>query len=209
MANCFFISDPHFGHAGVCKFLDKDGVKIRPWTDPEEMNEALVENWNSVVREQDKVYCLGDVVINRRYLPILHRLKGHKTLIRGNHDVFKLKEYMTYFGEVHGVRVLEGLILSHIPLHKASVVPRFGVNVHGHLHTNYINDPAYLCVCVEQINFTPLSLEDARKLIVTQRSNFEQFGDIKGKKEDERQISSEDIDYGAENPEVFYTRAIC
>lgn len=201
--NVFFVSDPHFGHAGVCRFTDKNGVKIRPWSDPKEMDEALVENWNRVVRPQDKVYCLGDVVMNRKSLPILDRLNGSKRLVRGNHDIFKLKEYTRFFEEIYGVRVLEGFILSHIPLHRESVVPRFGVNVHGHLHTNYINDPAYLSVCVEQINFTPISLEDARKLVTKQRLNFEQYGDIKGKKNEERINSTENTGEG------LYARPIC
>jgi len=35
MSNTFIISDTHFGHAGVCRFLCEDGSKLRPWDDPE------------------------------------------------------------------------------------------------------------------------------------------------------------------------------
>ena len=94
MPSVWLTSDTHFGHAGVCRFTLDDGVtKLRPWTDPGEMDEAMVKLWNDRVRPNDKVYHLGDVVINRKSLSILDRLNGDKVLIRGNHDIFKLEDY--------------------------------------------------------------------------------------------------------------------
>ncbi len=46
--------------------------------------------------------------------------------------------------------------MTHIPIHEASK-SRFAANIHGHLHTNVINDPWYINVSVEQIDFTPIS----------------------------------------------------
>ena len=67
MPSVFLVSDTHFGHAGVCHFIRNDGVtKLRPWTDPDEMDEEMVKRWNETVRPNDKVYHLGDVVINRK-----------------------------------------------------------------------------------------------------------------------------------------------
>ena len=183
MSATFLVSDTHFGHAGVCKFTESDGVtKIRPWTDPDEMDEEMVKRWNETVRPNDKVYHLGDVVINRKHLKTLHRLNGDKVLIRGNHDIFPDTEYNTYFRELRAYHVLNGMILSHIPLHEASL-GRFGVNIHGHLHSNRVkkargidattsatlygdeNDVRYHCVCVEQTDFRPILLEDVYKRI--------------------------------------------
>ena len=104
MPAVFLVSDTHFGHAGVCRFTHGDtGVKIRPWTDPDEMDEDMVRMWNETVRPNDKVYHLGDVVINRKALKTLHRLNGDKVLIRGNHDIFRDEEYRQYFqiGRAH------------------------------------------------------------------------------------------------------------
>jgi len=78
MPAVFLVSDTHFGHAGVCRFLREDGTKLRPWDSPEEMDEYMVEAWNKKVRPNDKVYHLGDVVINRRALKILALLNGEK-----------------------------------------------------------------------------------------------------------------------------------
>ena len=183
MPAVFLTSDTHFGHAGVCRFTEADGVtKIRPWTDPDEMDEEMVKRWNDRVRPNDKVYHLGDVVINRKSLKTLHRLNGDKVLIRGNHDIFRDNEYREYFRELRAYHVMNGMILSHIPVHEASL-GRFGVNIHGHLHTNRVkrargvdartgavlygdeNDVRYHCVCVEQTDFAPILFEDVIRRI--------------------------------------------
>lgn len=159
--NRFVISDTHFGHAGVCKFLRADGVtKLRPWDSPEEMDAALIQNWNDVVRPTDTVYHLGDVAINRRAISTLKQLNGRKILIKGNHDIFKLKDYVEYFEDIRGYCVTSSLvILSHIPIHERSK-SRFIGNIHGHLHANCLDDPWYQNVSVEQIDYRPVPLED-------------------------------------------------
>jgi len=183
MPSVFLVSDTHFGHAGVCRFTESDGVtKIRPWTDPNEMDEEMVKRWNETVKPTDKVYHLGDVVINRKSLSIMSRLNGDKVLIRGNHDIFRDDEYRMYFRELRAYHVMNGMILSHIPIH-ADSLGRFGVNIHGHLHTGRVRkprgvnastgevlysnevDPRYHCVCVEQTDFRPILFEDVIKRI--------------------------------------------
>ena len=186
MAATFLVSDTHFGHLGVCKFMRSDGVtKLRPWDTVEEMDDEMVRRWNETVRPTDKVYHLGDVVINRRALPTLARLNGDKVLIRGNHDIFRDTEYREYFRELRAYHVLNGMILSHIPVHPDSL-GRFGVNIHGHLHANRVRrasgvdaetgevlygdqpDVRYHCVCVEQTDFRPILLEDVVKRILAE-----------------------------------------
>ena len=178
MPSVFLVSDTHFGHAGVCRFMRNDGVtKLRPWDNPEEMDEAMIKAWNDRVRPNDKVYHLGDVVINRKALKTLARLNGDKVLIRGNHDIFRDDEYREYFRELRAYHVMNGLILSHIPIHPESL-GRFGTNIHGHLHANRVMvplamsgvldriDKRYHCVCVEQTpDFAPILFEDVLKRI--------------------------------------------
>jgi calcineurin-like phosphoesterase family protein len=183
MPAVFLVSDTHFGHAGVCRFVRDDGVtKLRPWTDPDEMDEAMIARWNDRVRPNDKVYHLGDVVINRKALATLSRLNGDKVLIRGNHDIFRDDEYRQYFRELRAYHVMNGMILSHIPVHAESL-GRFGVNIHGHLHANRVRkargvdartgevlygndiDTRYHCVCVEQTDYAPILFEDVIRRI--------------------------------------------
>ena len=184
MPAVFLVSDTHFGHAGVCRFTRNDGVtKLRPWDNADEMDEFMVKAWNDRVRPNDKVYHLGDVVMSRKSLSIMSRLNGDKVLIRGNHDIFKDTDYRQYFRELRAYHVMNGLILSHIPLHEASL-GRFGTNIHGHLHANRVMkargidartgetlysdeiDPRYHNVSVEQLpDFAPILFEDVIKRI--------------------------------------------
>ena len=173
MPSVFLVSYTHFGHLGVCKFTRNDGVtKLRPWDNPEDMDEEMVKRWNETVRSNDKVYHLGDVVINRKALGIMRRLNGDKVLIRGNHDIFRDEEYREHFRELRAYHVMNGMILSHIPIHSESL-GRFGTNIHGHLHANRVMtgiknskiDVRYHCVCVEQTDFAPILFEDVIKRI--------------------------------------------
>ena len=178
MPSVFLVSDTHFGHTGVCRFTRNDGVtKLRPWDSAEEMDEAMVKAWNERVKPTDKVYHLGDVVINRKALGIMRRLNGDKVLIRGNHDIFRDDDYRQHFRELRAYHVMNGMILSHIPIHSESL-GRFGVNIHGHLHANRVMlsgfggkitdivDTRYHCVCVEQTpDFAPILFEDVIKRI--------------------------------------------
>ena len=178
MPAVFLVSDTHFGHAGVCRFTHPDDpdVKLRPWDNADEMDEEMIRRWNDRVRPTDKVYHLGDVVINRKALKTLHRLNGDKVLIRGNHDIFPDVEYREYFRELRAYHVMNGMILSHIPIHPESL-GRFGVNIHGHLHASRVKiepvgkygipviDTRYHCVCVEQTDFAPILFEDVIKRI--------------------------------------------
>ena len=178
MPSVFLVSDTHFGHEKTCTvFKRANGTPLRPFGSVEEMDEEMVRRWNDRVRPNDKVYHLGDVVINRKALPILNRLNGDKVLIRGNHDIFKDEDYTPYFRSLRGYHVMNGMILSHIPVHPESL-GRFGVNIHGHLHANRVMiplatsgvldriDTRYHCVCVEQTpDFAPILFEDVVKRI--------------------------------------------
>jgi calcineurin-like phosphoesterase family protein len=185
MPSVFLTSDTHFGHINICKFTNYDGSPVRPWDDVQEMDEEMVKRWNNTVGPKDKVYHLGDVVINRRCLAIMDRLNGDKVLIRGNHDIFNLSDYTPYFRDVRGCHVMNGMILTHIPISKDSLA-RFGCNIHGHTHGNRVRklrgvnvktgemlysdeiDPDYFCVCVEQTDFTPILFEEVIQRIKDQ-----------------------------------------
>lgn len=164
MTRIFVISDTHFGHTNCwARFKLADGcTPLRPFQSTEEMDETMVERWNSTVAPQDHVYHLGDVCINRGSLDIVRRLNGHKRLVRGNHDIFKTRQYIEAgFDEIYGVRVwpAHNVIMSHVPLHPASLRQRGWTNIHGHLHAGEVTGAdahLYRCVSVERINYTPV-----------------------------------------------------
>lgn len=86
--NIWFTSDLHFGHRNVIRFCE------RPFTDIKEMSQALQDNWNAVVGEDDYIFNLGDMFwFNDRHSAkrIVSNLKGHKHFLLGNHD--KVTQY--------------------------------------------------------------------------------------------------------------------
>jgi len=76
----WFTADLHFWHRNIIEYCN------RPWSSVEEMNEGLVERWNSVVEPSDTVWVLGDVALSPSKLDHVSRLKGVKKLVSGNHD---------------------------------------------------------------------------------------------------------------------------
>jgi|TARA_Y100000296_G_C5092660_1_gene215690 calcineurin-like phosphoesterase family protein len=159
MAEVFVISDTHYDHANILKFKHND-FPLRPYTSLTEMHVDMIDKWNSVVNPGDKVYHLGDVAFSKKGLALLGMLNGKKRLVRGNHDLFKVRAYLEYFSEIYGVRHINGAWLTHIPKHLDCVqAERVKVNIHGHLHANKINHPKYFNASVECIDYTPVSLD--------------------------------------------------
>ena len=144
---------------------------MRPWDEADEMDEALIANWNATVRPQDKVYHLGDVAMKRDKIALMGRCNGHKRLVRGNHDSFPMKYYLPFFDEIYGVRVFEDMILSHFPIVLDSVKPKWSC-VHGHVHNNVVPGylgPKYLNVSIEVTEWRPLAIEEVRQRIRVQQ----------------------------------------
>lgn len=189
MPDKFFISDTHFFHQNILTFKDSSGSLIRGsrFKSVEEMNDTIVENWNRVVRPQDKVYHLGDVFCGVRNpsqaTELIGRLNGHLALYLGNHDHIDQPAYrrFRYVELWSGGRFKpQNFVCSHIPLRQDQM--RDGeFNVHGHIHQNLVRfyppgqcpcpdgcngceqpeyDPHYINVCVEQTNYTPVSMDE-------------------------------------------------
>lgn len=159
----YFIADPHFGHNNIITFENDKGELVRPFKSIEEHDDLIIDNINKLVRPVDKLYILGDVVMYRRNFPILDRIITKKRiLIRGNHDIFKLKDYLPYFKDIRAYKVMPGcgVIFSHIPIHPNQLEGRFKLNVHGHCHHNQIDDKRYLNICPEIVGYDVISLEE-------------------------------------------------
>lgn len=180
------VSDTHFGHESVCtKFKNPDGSPLRDFASAAEMDEVMVERWNALVQPNDVVIHLGDVVINKKKLPILDRLNGIKKLVLGNHDIHHLSALAPYFESMTSMRT-EGkdILMTHVPVHE-QCIERFGCNVHGHLHEKRITweverewfdmgsdteiDPRYLNVSCEHTNLAPITIDEVRKRIKEQQ----------------------------------------
>lgn len=138
------------------------------------MTEDMIQWYNEMVDDQDRVYILGDVAFSPANMKAsVGRLKGRKVLVPGNHEPPKMRKYFDLFDDVRGYVVKKGFIMSHIPIHPGSL-SRWKLNIHGHTHANTTkdmfgrhqlqsDDERYFCACVEQTNFRPILLDDILK----------------------------------------------
>jgi len=139
-----FTSDQHFGHRNICRFQPQARGH---YTCMEEMNDALVNNWNDVVAKDDTVYNLGDIsfVNNGRTLGFFGRLNGTIIVIRGNHDRAMdsslwqdaknrglIKEVHNGYHEValHG----KNFVLNHFAQRVWNRNNRGAIHLYGHSH---------------------------------------------------------------------------
>jgi calcineurin-like phosphoesterase family protein len=167
--NYFVIADTHWGHKNILSFLRDDGTPGRPgFSSVEEMDEIMIQNWNSVVKnDNDRVYHLGDVTFDYSKFcnEIAPRLKGQKRLIIGNHDKLKGTKLMDCFKRVEYWASIEdlGICMSHLPMMREQFRGKCTRNVHGHIHHRSMNSPIHACVSVEWTNCTPVNMEDIDK----------------------------------------------
>ena len=160
MANVYICADLHFSHKNIIKYED------RPYADVNEMNEALIKNWNSVVQPEDKVFVLGDVAFasKKKTIELVQQLNGHKILVMGNHDRGRSVSFWIEAGFeiVSPYPILYGgkYLLSHEPLDKPN--DDF-FSIHGHVHGSEdypdISDTA-ACVSIERLNYKPALFAD-------------------------------------------------
>lgn len=131
----FFTSDTHFGHFNIAKYCH------RPFESRSEMDNALIENWNSVVPEDGIVVHCGDFTLIHKeeiklYEKILKKLNGRVLLCRGNHDMIKLNTEEN--GKLIAVVDKAMVIVDGVKIY-AEHYPCYAFNgdyqVFGHIHT--------------------------------------------------------------------------
>lgn len=151
----WFISDTHFSHTNIIRYTG------RPFESVEEMDQALINNWNACIDNNDQVFFLGDFGLGsiNHLQGIYSQLKGDKICIRGNHD--KNASWLMRIGfpivlESAFIKIGQHLVeLIHIP----SNPPPAHFQLHGHVHekrpskiiSNQLN------LCVEVWSYKPVS----------------------------------------------------
>lgn len=162
----FITSDTHFGHKNVLKFDNS------PFFTIEEQDNAIVENWNSVVGPNDEVFHLGDFALSSvSYAEnIFNRLNGKIYLIKGNHEKTALdRRLRSRFQFVRDYFELkdnkETFCLFHYPIHEWNKCHHGAYMLHGHTHGHdtYSEDYKRLNMGIMLHNFFPLSLDEIRE----------------------------------------------
>lgn len=154
----FFTSDTHFFHKRMLEF--------RPFDSVEEMNERLVDKWNTTVTDKDEIWHLGDVSFGNweKTSQILARLNGRKHLVLGNHDKQFKNRLPEFFQSVQDYRELKYqdafFVLMHYPLLRWDRGHYGTIHLHGHCHGNLpLENIRRFDVGVDAVGFVPISAD--------------------------------------------------
>lgn len=161
MSTVFVVSDTHFGHSNIIKYCK------RPFASAQEMDEYMIEKWNAVVGDDDKVFHLGDFAFgDQAYTKnILSQLNGHITLIKGNHDTHTTLWFMECgFKEVVSNPIIwsEFVVMGHKPPGFISDDIPY-IFLYGHVHSSEMYQTLTkrsACMCVERWDYAPVKMDD-------------------------------------------------
>ena len=111
----------------------------RPFDTITQMDEVLINNWNARISDKDTVYVLGDAFFKgeERSLEILRQLKGHKHLIKGNHDRVKGRLGQEWESIQNYAEITDGeyfVVMSHYPMIFYNRQHYGAVMLYGHVH---------------------------------------------------------------------------
>lgn len=162
----FFTSDWHLGHRNIIKYSS------RPWNNVYEMDDAIIKTHNSLVKDKDLVYFLGDFTMNycfvEKYLPNLH---GRWVWILGNHDKIWWKKLVKNTNimnrkvltvhEILDIRIgRQPVTLCHYPMVSWNKSYHQSWHLFGHTHGKYNNTHSLsMDVGIDATNYVPLSEE--------------------------------------------------
>jgi len=183
----WFTADLHFNHTNVLE------LQPRQWKNINDMNNALIERWNSRVHAGDIVYVLGDFAFPQNILAdyeghdiewILSMLNGQKFLIMGNHDWKNWKQfqdsYQRLFVKTADTMYIktnsQKIFLSHYShrVWRASVHGSW--HLYGHSHGNLSDHGKSFDVGVDVWDYYPVSFDEvAEKMATLDEHELEQY----------------------------------
>lgn len=194
MSNVFFTADNHFFHELMLKIY----TTTRLGKDVFEMNELMIQQWNSIVSPADIVYCAGDFAMSnaKNIKSVLERLNGNLHLITGNHDkVIKSdyslqKHFKTIQTELAVSHLGQRFFIYHFPIFEWDGFYNGVVHLHGHVHGKLKNVLHYNSVDIgidarDDNLMRPFSLEEVFEKVQRQKEAWEQnpmkqvFGEIR------------------------------
>lgn len=178
----FFTADTHFGQERTLK------LSKRPYDNVEQMDQALIRNWNSIILPTDHVYHLGDFGI----YSTVKQLNGHIHLLFGNYErndcnkSIKSCNDLTNVGTNQFIKYLKALgfyevltedqyaissphpefkTITYVLIHEPSKAikplesqPIF--NLFGHIHKLQMIKRYGLCVSSDAHHFRPISIKE-------------------------------------------------
>lgn len=165
----YFTSDTHFGHHNIIKYCN------RPFNNIDEHDDALVDNWCSIVKKGDTVYHLGDFGNTKDYdrlRKICNKLTGQIMFIRGNHDtnLDAIKFRFKFIKDTHLISTkIENakirLFLSHYPHRTWIHRSRDSYHLFGHTHGNLGSHGLSFDIGVDCWQYRPISIVEVHNYV--------------------------------------------
>jgi len=170
----WFTSDHHFGHANIIRFCN------RPFDSVEQMDQAMIDRWNSVVGPGDTVYHLGDFTLTDSLSPWIHALQfGQLKIVPGGHDYRWLARFniADFWGRVSveaplvslefpsGDKYPHVIVLCHYAMRVWDRSHHGSLHLYGHSHGNLPRWENSLDIGVDSHDFTPVSLEQVQRML--------------------------------------------
>lgn len=151
--NTFVIADTHFGHENMHLLRLEAGIGGYSCQTVRQMDEMLIDNWNSVVSPKDEVIVLGDFAWREKDFENLMRiLNGTKTLVIGNHDTRNVRKSPLWkeTGDIIRLRLGEednspksekvDIYCCHYPLRSWNRTFHGSFHLYGHTHAADMRD---------------------------------------------------------------------
>ena len=155
----YYISDLHLFHKNVTRA--GKNFDDRPFDNLEEMHSTVKDKWNAKVTNGDTVYILGDLAMRgtqEDLIAFVSTLKGHKVMVKGNHDDIKDLRYKQLFDEICDYKeisdTLDGknvkLVLCHYPILMWKDQHRGSILLYGHVHNSI--EENYFKKCLREMD---------------------------------------------------------
>lgn len=161
LGDIYVTSDEHFEHDNIIRFCN------RPFDNIDDMNDGIINNFNSVVNNNDTVIHLGDFLWKGDFRKFIKQFNGYHFFIKGNHESFQ--------GKLEGknYRIFEDSIIEfeydkryyvccHYPMREWNRKYHGSFHLHGHSHGNSEIVEKSFDVGVDTNNYFPYNLNFVR-----------------------------------------------
>lgn len=160
----WLVTDTHFNHKNIIEYENR----------PIDFKEKIISNVKDVVKPDDILLHLGDVIFSRasELTEIMGQMPGIKILVKGNHDIKKDLWYFNHgFDLIADTLLFKDIVFSHEP-RDLNEYENYKYNIHGHFHRSlrteasrtaagynyYSKFHAYLSI--EEEDYKPILLDD-------------------------------------------------
>ena len=159
----FFTGDEHIDHFNVIKYCN------RPFNNTFDMEKALVNNHNSVVKANDIVIHAGDLTLGRKEVAVryIKQLNGNHIFLMGCHDRW-LKGSRA--SQIWG-KMIDGqyVVVCHYAMKTWPRKHYRSIQLYAHSHGNLIlTAEETMCqydVGVDNNSYTPVSFEQIKDIL--------------------------------------------